>query len=267
MICRASVVWGTLFCNAPISTWPRMRWNVRLGDYLSPTTVDWPGKCAMIIWFAGCNFRCRYCQNASIVPPGSGRECALDELRSAIKDNIVWIDGVVFSGGEPTLQEEALTRLSAYVKERKRGVLVDTNGSRPEVLERMLERGLVDQVSLDLKAAPEKYPQVTGTSPAAAAKVLESLKLSLGSKAVTEVRTTVVPGLVGVKDIESIARLAKDCDVYYLQQFRPEGDLLDKSLASLRPPTHRELMRLGAIAKRHMAKVGVKTREFGVQYV
>jgi len=243
------------------------RGSLRLGDYLSPTTVDWPGKCAMIVWFAGCNFRCHYCQNASIVPPGSGKECPLDNLKSAIDDNIVWIDGVVFSGGEPTLQEEALTELSAHVKGKKRGVLVDTNGSVPEVLERMLGRGLVDHVSLDLKASPQRYPDVTGASPAAAARALESFKLSLGSKAVTEVRTTVVPGLVGAKDIESIGKLIKDCDVYYLQQFRPEGDLLDKSLASVRPPTQRELMRLGAIAKRYVAKVGVKTREFGVQYV
>ncbi len=221
----------------------------------------------MIVWFAGCNFRCPYCQNASIVPPGSGRDCPIDELKSAIDENVIWIDGVVFSGGEPTLQERALMELSAHVKEKKRGVLVDTNGSRPTVLETMLNEGLVDHVSLDLKASPERYPQVTGAVEGAAARVLESLELSLESKAVTEVRTTVVPGLVGAKDIESIAKLAKECDVYYLQQFRPEGDLLDKSLVSVRPPTHRELVRLGAIAKRYVAKVGVKTREFGVQYI
>ena len=77
---------------------------------------------------------------------------------------------------------------------------------------------------------------------------------------------TVVPGLVGPKDIEAISKIISDCDVYYLQQFRPEGDLLDPKLAGVTPPEPRELAKLARIAKKHIGKVGIKTREFGVQY-
>ena len=241
--------------------------DLRLGDYLVPTTVDWPGKCAMIIWFAGCNMRCPYCQNSGIIPRKSGKETRLGTLKKAIRENVTWIDGVVFSGGEPTLQEEALIELSSYIKENKRGVLVDTNGSSPEVLEVMLSRGLIDRISLDFKVAPERYPEVIGVPEKMVDKVLESLKLSLDSDAFLEVRTTVVPKLVGRKDIEAISPMIEGCDAYYIQQFRPEGDLLDESLASVEPPMPNDLFKLGRIAKKHVRKVGVKTREFGVQYL
>ncbi len=241
--------------------------SMRLGDYLVPTTVDWPGKCAMIVWFAGCDFRCRYCQNASIVPLGSGRERPIAEIEEAIRENSLWIDGVVFSGGEPTLQEEALCQLSSYVRKRERGVLIDTNGSRPDVLAELISEGLVDRVSLDLKAAPARYPEVAGVSERIVERVLESYRVAAESDVFLEIRTTVVPGLVGINDIQAIAAVIGDCDVYYLQQFRPEGDLLDKSLSSLQPPTHRELTRLGRIAKKRVGNVGVKSKEMGVQYL
>jgi pyruvate formate lyase activating enzyme len=235
---------------------------LRLGDYLLPTTVDWPGKCAMIVWLAGCNFRCPFCQNASIIPRDSGREASLDEMKNVVSENARWVDGVVFSGGEPTLQDEELAELVAHVKKLKRGVLIDTNGSRPEVLRSLLSRNLVDHVSLDYKGTPERYQECAGVSPMMAERVHDSLALALDSDAFVEIRTTVVPGLVGRKDIEVIS----DCDVYYLQQFRPEGDLLDPELAGVAPPEPRELAKLARLAKKHVGKVGIKTREFGVQY-
>ena len=239
---------------------------MRLADYLVPTTVDWPGKCAMIIWFAGCNFRCPFCQNGGIVPMESGREEPVETIKEAIDENVRWIDGVVFSGGEPTLQREALIELSRYIKERKRGVLLDTNGSMPAVVGEMLSEGLVDRVSLDFKSAPERYPEVTGGGKWAS-RMLETLTMSLESGAEVEIRTTVVPGLVGVKDLEVISPMIKGCDVYYLQQFRPEGNLLDESLAKVEPPLPNDLMKLGRIARKHVDRVGIKTREFGIQYL
>jgi pyruvate formate lyase activating enzyme len=239
---------------------------LRLGDYLLPTTVDWPGKCAMIVWLAGCNFRCPFCQNASIIPRDSGREASLDEMKKIVRENTRWVDGVVFSGGEPTLQDAELTELVAYVKEMKRGVLLDTNGSRPEILEGLLSKKLVDHIALDYKGTPERYQECAGVTPKMAEKVHDSLALALDSDAYVEIRTTVVPGLVGPKDIEAISKIVSDCDVYYLQQFRPEGDLLDPELAGVTPPEPRELAKLARLAKKHVGKVGIKTREFGVQY-
>ncbi len=239
---------------------------MRLGDYLLPTTVDWPGKCAMIMWLAGCNFRCPFCQNASIIPRDSGREASVEEMKRIIRENTRWVDGVVFSGGEPTLQDEELSELVAYVKEMKRGVLLDTNGSRPEVLKGLLSRKLVDRISLDYKGAPERYRECAGVSPEMAEKVHDSLTSALDSDVFVEIRTTVVPGLVGPKDIEVISKIISDCDVYYLQQFRPEGDLLDPELALVSPPEPRQLAKLARLARKHVGKVGIKTREFGVQY-
>ncbi len=240
---------------------------MRIGDYLIPTTVDWPGKCAMIVWLAGCNFRCPFCQNSGIIPMNSGNQMEVEEFKEKIEENLMWIDGVVFSGGEPTLQEEAVMDLASYIKSRERGVLIDTNGSRPEVLERMLGKGLVDRVSIDFKSAPERYGEVAGVSAEMADRVIESVERSIQSRATVEIRTTVVPGLVGPRDIEIIAPLIEGCDVYYLQQFRPEGDLLDSSLEKVESPAPNRLSRLARIAKKHVDKVGIKTKEFGVQYM
>ena len=85
----------------------------------------------------------------------SGREESIDTVKNAIKENIRWIDGVVFSGGEPALQREPLVDLAGYTKKMGRGVMVDTNGSVPGVIEDMLAEGLVDRISLDLKSSPE----------------------------------------------------------------------------------------------------------------
>jgi pyruvate formate lyase activating enzyme len=219
----------------------------------------------MIIWFAGCNFRCPFCQNGGIVPLVSGREETVTTISAAIDENVRWIDGVVFSGGEPTLQRDPLVELARHTKGRQRGVMVDTNGSRPSVVEDLLSQGLVDRVSLDFKAAPERYPEVTGVD--WAPKVLETLELSLRSDAEVEVRTTIVPGLVGRRDIDAITPRIKGCDVYYLQQFRPEGNLLDPTLAKVQPPLPNDLMKLARVAKKHVDRVGIKTREFGIQYL
>jgi pyruvate formate lyase activating enzyme len=240
---------------------------LRLGDYLVPTTVDWPGKCAMIVWLAGCNLRCPFCHNAGIIPGDSGRSIRVADFKKEIRDSFRWVDGVVFSGGEPLLQPEAVGELASYAKRNGRGVLIDTNGTRPEALRGLLEEDLVDRVSLDMKSAPERYGVVTGGSAEVADRVLESLRISLDSGAEVEVRTTVVPGMVGRRDVEAISGLIAGCDVYYLQQFRNEGDVLDESLKSVDPPLPRELAKLGRIARRLLPKVGIKTREFGVQYL
>jgi pyruvate formate lyase activating enzyme len=195
----------------------------------------------------------------------SGREEDFDTTKAVVGENVRWIDGVVFSGGEPTLQREPLFEIARYVKGRKRGVMVDTNGSVPGAIDEMLSEGLVDRISLDLKSAPERYPEVTGGD--WASKVLETLETSLKSNAEVEVRTTIVPGLVGIKDVEAISPLIEGCDAYYLQQFRPEGNILDPSFAKVQPPLPRDLMRLARMARKHVDRVGIKTREFGIQYL
>ena len=194
----------------------------------------------------------------------SGREESIDTVKNAIKENIRWIDGVVFSGGEPALQREPLFDLAGYTKKMGRGVMVDTNGSVPGVIEDMLAEGLVDRISLDLKSSPERYPEVAG---AGASKVLKTLEASLRSEAEVEVRTTIVPGLVGIKDVEAISPLIRGCEVYYLQQFRPEGNILDPSLEKVQPPLPNDLMKLGRTAKKYVNRVGIKTSEFGIQYL
>jgi pyruvate formate lyase activating enzyme len=219
----------------------------------------------MIVWFAGCNFRCPFCQNGGIVPINTGREESIKTVKAAIDENVRWIDGVVFSGGEPTLQRDPLVELARHAKKRKRGVMVDTNGSRPGVLDDILSQDIVDRVSLDLKSAPGRYSEVTGVD--WAPKVLETLGLSLKSDAEVEVRTTIVPGLVDRRDVEAIAPLIGGCDVYYLQQFRPEGNLLDPALAKVQPPLPKDMMKLARVAKKHVDRVGIKTREFGIQYL
>lgn len=143
------------------------------------------------------------------------------------------VNGVVITGGEPTLQPD----LPAFLR-RLRGagldVKLDTNGYRPDVLAELLNERLVDYVAMDVKAPPEKYPSLAGLSNVDIACLERSIALLKESDLEHEFRTTVVPGLLDEGDVEAIARWIAGVERYVLQQFRPAGTL-DPALEAVTP--------------------------------
>ena len=249
--------------------------RMRLGGILDLSTVDWYGNASLIVFFAGCNFRCPYCQNSPLIPPDSGVEVGVEVLRERIEKNLILLDAVVFTGGEPTLQPEGVEEAARAVRDYGLKLMLDTNGSMPSVIERLLREELIDRVALDVKAPlrAEPYGRVIGLPEAGASmakRVKESLELCNQYGVEVEVRTTVAPGISDDPDfIREIARSIRGrCTVYYLQQFDNTGNILDESLKALNPPTRERLMELGRLAlEEGVGEVYIKTRRHGLERV
>lgn len=245
---------------------------MRLGGYVDISTIETPGKVSFTIFFASCDFRCPWCQNSSLIPPSSGREVSLEYLMERIRRNKPFIDGVHITGGECTIQADGLRRLCEAVKGLGLEVYVNTNGSRPKVIKKLIDLGLIDQIALDLKAPlkPEIYGRMVGLidqGRSIVSLVKESLEICLGAPITLEVRTTIVPTLNDREEyVSEIARAVKGCHRYILAQYRPEGDILDPSFKNMKPPTRERLMVLAKEAvKENLKDTYIRTREHGLE--
>lgn len=197
--------------------------------------LDFPGEMSCIAWFAGCNMRCVFCHNPDIVT-GKG-EISEQALLDFLKTRTGRLGGVVFSGGEPTLYH-GLLELMQKVKALGFKIKLDTNGSRPEVIQRLLDEGLLDYVAMDYKCPPEKAEKMIGT-----AKLWqpfrESLALLIDAAAQGlpfEVRTTFHTDLMTDEDLNGMIR---DLDkvgytgTYYIQNIASTGD---KTIGGIEKP-------------------------------
>lgn len=184
------------------------------------TLLDFPGRIAALIFCGGCNLRCPYCHNPALVEaPQELPSMPLDDLWHQLSRRQGFIDGVVISGGEPTLQQDLLPFMERC---RKHGLLVklDTNGLQPQVLQDCLQAQLVDYVALDGKTAPHRYNELGGP-PEAGGSWQQSLDILSEFDGEWEVRTTCEPTLVGQKEIKILAGLLPAQVPWYLQQFQP----------------------------------------------
>jgi len=205
-----------------------------------PTTLtDFPGRVAAVLFTAGCNFRCGFCHNPELVLPdrlASTPRLDEDHVLDELATRIGFIDGVVITGGEPTLHPD-LGPFAERLHALGLAVKLDTNGTRPDIVLRLLERGLLDYVAVDAKAPQERYAEFCGTSisPSSVAETIDILRVS---DIDFEVRTTVAPGLCS-SDVEQIAAWVAPVPRFVLQLFRvPEGGkaLLDPAWADRPAP-------------------------------
>ncbi|MBS7641835.1 MAG: anaerobic ribonucleoside-triphosphate reductase activating protein [Candidatus Bathyarchaeia archaeon] len=227
----------------------------RLGWIVELSGIDWFGNITFMLFLAGCNFRCPYCQNGSIVELDSGYEVSLEEILAKIERNIKLIDAVGVSGGEPTLQPRFVESLFEAVRSYGVKTFVNTNGSNPDLLDRLFRRRLLDYVAIDVKAPfkPDIYSTVIGGA-IPGDTVIQNLRRSMdlcnAYNLRFEARTTIVPGLTDKPEyVEMIAyELRKyDC-IYILQQFSPFGDILDPRYRYLEPTSEDTLISLARIA-------------------
>ena len=188
--------------------------------------VDFPGKVAATVFTGGCDLRCPFCHNASLVLPGRGTS-ALDAggVLDFLASRRGLLDGVVLSGGEPLLQPDAADFL-AEVKAMGFAVKLDTNGCHPDALADILDRRLADYVAMDIKNSLEKYPWTVGVPGFDTAPVERSARLLMEGPADYEFRTTLVRPFHEVGDMETIGRWLRGARRYYLQAFVDSGDLV-----------------------------------------
>lgn len=192
-----------------------------LGGFLKHSLIDFPGLVSCVVFLSGCNFRCPYCHNPELVNPDgtSGSPLDLSWLKAFLSSRDGLLDGVVITGGEPTLQPD-LALLCRTVKDAGLAVKLDTNGSRPGVVRSLLSQGLVDYVAMDIKTDPDDYPAaiVRTYDPKT---IKETIRLIMALAPDYEFRTTVVPGLVDESAVAMIARCIAGANRYYLQRFNP----------------------------------------------
>jgi pyruvate formate lyase activating enzyme len=241
--------------------------EVIIGGVLPLSTIDYPGRSASVIFFGGCNFRCHYCYNFSILDERMGARQDTNQVFDLVMQGSKLVDAVVFSGGEPTLQPQALTELIYMFKKAGLAVKIDTNGSNAGIIAELAARNLIDYVAIDVKAPLEReheYSRVIQRNASEAVKnIREILKLRRAFNFFLECRTTVVPGLIFREhDIEEIAEeVGKYCDLYALQQFTSEKGCLDKDYNKVKSPSRDELLKLGRLAKKHVKNVWIRTSE------
>jgi pyruvate formate lyase activating enzyme len=220
---------------------------VRIGGFQKLTLVDFPGKIAATVFVQGCNFRCGFCHNPELVDPQFFVGADLVSARSILdylNDRQGKLEGVVITGGEPTIQE-GLSSFIAQIKEMGFAVKLDTNGSHPEVLLSLFKLNLLDYIAMDIKSSLAKYSQVTGAA-CDTAKIRESIDLIVKSGIPYQFRTTLVKEFCSEEDLRDIRLLIKGADHYVLQPFIPSPKMIDVRLNHQSQYTSKEVELLKA---------------------
>jgi pyruvate formate lyase activating enzyme len=214
--------------------------------------IDYPGKVSCVAFFSGCNLHCPYCHNADLAR-GKVTGCIrLEELLDFLAPRKALIDGVVLSGGEPTLQPD-LEEVCRALRALGLAVKLDTNGLRPRVLERLFSEGLIDYVAMDLKTVPDRYAPMLADEDVGL-PLARSIHLIMQSGVAYEFRTTCVRPLVDETLIDAMAAAIAQARLYVLQSFR-SGDLLDPSFSDGDPGFARPAMeRLREVAAGRVEK-------------
>lgn len=206
-----------------------------IGGLQKLTLIDFPGRLATTIFLTGCNFRCPFCYASELVLPEKIKKqpkISQKELFNFLKERKKLIEGVVLCGGEPTMSKGLLNLIK---KIKKMGFLVklDTNGSNPKILKKLIEEKLVDYVAMDIKGPKEKYEKFAGVK-VDLKKIQESIDILKEGKVDYEFRSTIVPTLHKKEDVIEMAKWIKGAKRYFLQNFRPEKTI-DPSFEKIKP--------------------------------
>lgn len=197
-----------------------------IGGLQKVTLVDYPGKLACTVFLSGCNFRCPFCYSKELVLEEEIRnhpQISEDYFFDFLNEKRGTLEGCVICGGEPTIHGEALVDFIRKIKKQAFLVKLDTNGTNPDIIKRLIDEKLIDYIAMDIKAplVKEKYEEACGT-PFEIEKIKESIAIIKASGVEYEFRTTVVPGIHTADDIINIANSIAPANKYFIQRFRGE---------------------------------------------
>lgn len=246
---------------------------MKIGGLEKLSLIDYPEKLSAVVFTVGCAFRCPFCYNPMLVlsevdrsgnsslPKGEETEKGHnllneDDLFHFLQKRRGKLDAAVISGGEPTLQAD-LPEFIRRIKDLGFLVKLDTNGSNPEMLEKLLSADLIDYLAMDIKAEPDDYPRATGVK-FDFNKIRESVKLIMKSGLPYEFRTTCVPGFIDEKSLEKMGELIAGAERWYLQKFRSNTKLIDKSLEGKPDFTDREMAALAEVGGKFVKRCEVR---------
>ena len=227
-----------------------------IGGFQKFSLIDYPGKICAIIFTQGCNFRCPYCYNIDLViPKHFQKPIPEEEVFAFLEQRKGKLDAVEITGGEPTLQSDLINVIK---KIKSMGFLVklDSNGSNPKILEKIIGLHIVDYFAMDIKNSLEHYEKSVGVS-IDTEKIRKSIRLIMNSGADYEFRTTMVRSLIKKEDVVKIGKLIKGAKLYALQSFNPlktlQGNFTDNDKYS-----EEELNSFADILRQDIKKVIVR---------
>lgn len=206
------------------------------------TLLDFPGRLACTVFLGGCNFRCPFCHNATLVKsPGECERISEEEFFSFLDGRRGKLTGVCITGGEPTLYPELPTFINR-IRAMGFAVKLDTNGTDPDMLEALIDSRAVDYVAMDIKASRENYARVAGVPGLDTADVERSVEILLSGKVDFEFRTTVVRPYHTLEDMKKIGEWIKGAKKYFLQSFVDSGDLISDEASGYSPDEMRKFL-------------------------
>jgi pyruvate formate lyase activating enzyme len=219
--------------------------------------IDFEPYTSCVVFLGGCNFRCGYCHNPSLVlKPNDVETIKEEEFFSFLDSRKKWLDGVVISGGEPCVYKD-LVPFIAKIKEKGFLVKLDTNGSNPILLKELLDKKLIDCVAMDIKTSLDEYSGVIGFE-MNIDKIKHSIDLIKNSEIEYNFRTTVVPGLVTLKEVVKIGKLLKGAKKYTIQNFNPKGDMIETRFKNVKSYTQEELLEIKEAVSSYFDEVVIR---------
>lgn len=201
------------------------------GGWQKLTLLDFPGLCACTLFTDGCNLRCPFCHNASLVTAAEKPLLPQDEVFAFLKKRQGLLDGVCVTGGEPLLQPD-LPAFIEQVRDMGFRVKLDTNGTFPDRLQALMDAGMLDYVAMDIKNSPKNYAKTVGVAGFRGEAVKQSAALLMTGRVPFEFRTTVVHPLHTAADFEEIGRWLAGDERYFLQEFVDSGDLIGEGMSA-----------------------------------
>lgn len=235
---------------------------MRIAGFEPLTLIDYPGKLAAIVFTPGCVLRCPFCHNPELIEAREKKSPFFhvsheNEFFTLLENRRGKLDGVVITGGEPTLHADLLDFVR-HVKDMGFLVKLDSNGVFPDIIEHIISTGLVDYWAMDIKHAPDKYHLASGRTNIPLTNFQRSVRLIMDSGVPYEFRTTVVPGIHEEADFDAIGEWIHGAPSYYLQAFR-DIKIYDPSLAeTVRKHPYLDLDRIQTRLQKHIKHVGIR---------
>jgi len=231
---------------------------MKIGGLQKLTLVDYPGKVAATVFLIGCNFQCGFCHNPELVDPNEIKkhsQISEKEFFDFLQQKEGLIEGICITGGEPTIHPDLIDFIR---KIKNMGFLIklDTNGSNPEILQKLIDARLVDFIAMDIKSSQENYEKTTRVK-IDLNQIKKSIKIIKDSGIDYEFRTTVVPELVDEEDIKKIGQWLKGAKKISLQQFHKEKTL-DKDFRNIEPYSEEELKKFAGILKDYAREIEIR---------
>ncbi|MGI6433779.1 MAG: anaerobic ribonucleoside-triphosphate reductase activating protein [Syntrophomonadaceae bacterium] len=232
---------------------------MKFAGLLKQSLVDYPGKIAAVLFTRGCNLCCPFCHNGHLLlkPRRTDNQgIDLETVLEFLRERAGFLDGVVISGGEPTLNKE-LPQVCRAIKELGCLVKLDTNGTRTEMLGGLIADKLIDYVAMDIKA-PLDYQDYLAASGRLSREeflnIRNSMHLLRQAPLEVEFRTTVVPAYHQAEDLRKIASAIAGASLYTLQQFNPR-QALEPTLRAIKPYSAGELQEMAALLKPYVKRI------------